>query len=129
MCHQFNNDCCFNTFMYRANLYSFFINFISYRFLFWHDKFNMLFCEKDNKITWTRSHIVLSLIIKFLKLLFWNNFASNFNLLNFANLLFRFWFSDSRAFKESYFLEFCFCYYYSVSIVLNLLFLFSVCRI
>ena len=97
-------------------------------FFFWHDKFSMLFCEKDNKFTWAQSYVALPLMIKFLKLLFWNNFASNFNLLNFV-LLFRFWFSDSCASEESFSFEFYFYCYYSVSVVFNLLFLFFVYRI
>ena len=69
-------------------------------FSFWHDKFSMLLCEKDNKVTWVQSHVVLSLVINLLKLLFWNNFSSNFNVLNFI-----LWFFDSRAFKERFFLN------------------------
>ena len=126
--HRFNDDCCFSVFMYHANLHSFFINFISYRLFFWYDKFSILLCKKDNKVTWVQSYVALSLVIKFLKLLFRNDFASNFNLLKFA-LLFRFKFSGSRASEESLSLKYYFCCCYSVSIVFNLLFLFSVCRI
>ena len=128
MCHWFSNDCYFSAFICCANFHSFFINFISYRLLFWHDKFNMLLYEKDNKVICVQSHVALPLVIKFLKLLFRNDFASNFNLLNFV-LLFWFWFSDSRASEKNSFFEVCFYYYYSVPIVFNLLFLFFVCRI
>ena len=54
---------------------------------------------------WIQSYVALSLVIKSLKLLFRDDFANNFNFLNFI-LLFRFWFSDSRAFEESFFLNF-----------------------
>ena len=101
MCHWFSDDCCFSAFMYRANLHSFFINFISYRLLFWHDKFSMLLYEKDNKVTWVQSHAAFSLIINLLKSSFRDDFSSNFNFLNFAS-----WFSDSRAFEERLFLNF-----------------------
>ena len=124
ICHRFSNDCCFNAFMCRANLHLFFINFILYRFLFWYDRFNILLCEKDNKITWVQSHVTLPFMIKFLKSLFWGNFSSNFNLLNFV-----LWFSNLRVSEGRPFFEFCFYCCYSVSIVFNLLFLFSVYRI
>ena len=119
MCHRFSDDCCFSAFMCRANLHSSFINFISYRLLFWHDKFSMLLCEKDNKVTWVQSHVALPLVINLLKSLFRDDFSSNFNLLNFA-----LWFSDSRASEEHSFFEFCFCCCYSISIVFNLFFCF-----
>ena len=125
MCHRFNDDCCFNAFIYRANFHSSFVSFILYRLFSWYHKFNILFCKKDNKVMWIQSHVALSLVIKLLKLLFWDDSASNFNLLNFA-LLFRFWFSNSRAFEKSSIFEFRFCCCYSVSIVFNLLFLFSI---
>ena len=125
MCHRFSNDYCFNAFIYRANLHLFFINFILYHFFFWHDKFSMLLCEKDNKVIRIQSHVVLSFVIKFLKLLFRDDFASNFNFLNFI-LLFRFWFFDSRASEKNSFFEFCFYCCYSISVVFNLLFLFFV---
>ena len=61
----------------------------------------MLFCKKDNKITWVQSHVALPLVINLLKLLFRNDFSSNFNLLNFVS-----WFFDSRASEERFFLNF-----------------------
>ena len=124
MCYRFSDNCYFNTFMCRANLHSFLINFILYCFLFWHDKFNMLLCKKDNKITWVQLHVALPLMIKLLKSLFRDDFSNNFNFLNFVS-----WFSDSRTFEKRFFFEFCFCCCYSVSIVFNFLFLISVCRI
>ena len=124
MCHRFSDNCCFNAFICRANFRSSFINFISYCLLFWHDKFSMLLCEKDNKVTWVQSHVALPLVINFLKSSFRNDFSSNFNLSNFVS-----WFSDSRAFEKCFFIEFCFCCCYSVPIVFNFFFLFSVCWI
>ena len=100
MCHRFSNNCCFNAFMCRANLHSFFINFILYRFLFWHDRFSILLCEKDNKVTWVQSHVALPLVINLLKSLFRDDFSSNFNLLNFV-----LWFSNSYAFEKRFFLN------------------------
>ena len=128
MYYWFSNDCYFSAFIYRADLYSFFIKFILYRLFFWHNKFSMLICRKDDKVTWVQSYVALPLLIKILKLLFWNDFANNFNLLNFA-LLFRFWFFNSRVTQESSSFKFCFCCSYSVLIVFNVLFLFSVCQI
>ena len=100
MYHRFSNDCCFNMFMYCTNLHSSFINFFLYRFLFWSDKFNILLCKKDNKVTWVQSHVALSLVINLLKLLFRDDFSNNFNLLNFVS-----WFSDSRASEKRSFLN------------------------
>ena len=124
MCHWFSDDCYFNAFICRANLHSFFINFISYRLFFWHDKFSILLHEKSNKVTWVQSHVTLLFVINLLKSSFRNNFSNNFNFLNFA-----LWFSDSRASEKRSFFEFYFCCYYCVSVVFNLLFLFSVYRI
>ena len=126
--HRFSDDCYFSAFIYRANLHSSFINFILYRLFFWHDKFNILFCEKGNKITCVQSHVVFPLVIKVLKLLFRDDIASNFNFLIFA-LLFRFRFSDSRTSEKSFFFEFYFYCCYFVSIVSNPLFLFFIYRI
>ena len=128
MCHRFSDDYCFNAFIYCANFHSSFINFISYYLLFWHNKFSMLLCEKNIKVTWFQQQVALPFVIKFLKLLFQKDFVSDFNLLNFV-LLFRFWFSDSRTSEENSFFEFCFCCCYSVSIVFNLLFLLFIYRI
>ena len=84
--------------MCRANLHLSFIKFILYHLLFWHDKFNMLLCKKDNKVTWVQSHFALPLVINFLKSSFRDDFSSNFNLLNSASR-----FSDSRASEECFF--------------------------
>ena len=77
----------------------------------------MLLYKKDNKITWVQPYVALSFVINLLKSLFWNDFSSNFNFLNFT-----LWFSDSRAFEERFFFKFCFCCCYFVSIVFNLFF-------
>ena len=64
---------------------------------------SILLYEKDNKITWVQSHVALPFMINHLKFLFWNDFSSNFNFLNFV-----LWFSDSRASEERLFLNFVF---------------------
>ena len=69
MCYRFNNDYCFSAFMCRANLYLFFINFILYRLLSWHNKFSMLLCEKTIK---SRKFSRTSLCR--LWLIFWNRY-------------------------------------------------------
>ena len=81
MCHRFNDDYCFSVFKCRVNLHLFFINFISYRLLFWHDKFSMLLYEKNNKVTWVQSHVALPLVINLLRSSFRDDFSSNFNFL------------------------------------------------
>ena len=103
MCRRFNDDFCFNAFLRRANLHSFFNKFISYRLFFWQDKSSMLSREKNNKIMWVQSHVALPLTIKFSRSLFRDNCASNFDLLNSASL-FRFQISDSCVSERSLFL-------------------------